>query len=188
MARELIIKNEIINENWMCTVGENADGRISCSPAAYRREAPIGSCVRKKWLGLFFLFANIPLKRNLNAMEKGRFATMCHILLENENIWFYLRRTKILPTESNVRPNRDDRDHVLVIMIGVDLGSEQTIRDRSIKWRDRKLHKIRSVASRSRCVLMILEKLIIYQLESNSLYSILHICKTKPLRNGRWAP
>jgi hypothetical protein len=29
MVRELITKNEIINENWMCTVSTNADGRMS---------------------------------------------------------------------------------------------------------------------------------------------------------------
>jgi hypothetical protein len=29
MARELIIENEIINENWIYTVSANADGRMS---------------------------------------------------------------------------------------------------------------------------------------------------------------
>jgi hypothetical protein len=59
MARELITKNEIINENWMYTVSANADGRMSYSPTAYQRFAPICGCLYKKLLGLFFPFANI---------------------------------------------------------------------------------------------------------------------------------
>jgi hypothetical protein len=48
------------------------------------------------------------------------FATICHILRENEIRWFYLRRKEILSTENDVRPNRDDNDHVLIITMDVD--------------------------------------------------------------------
>jgi hypothetical protein len=36
--------------------------------------------------------------------------------------------------------------------------------------------------------MIIVDELFICQSESNSLYSISHISKTKPTRNGRWAP
>jgi hypothetical protein len=36
--------------------------------------------------------------------------------------------------------------------------------------------------------MIIVDKLFIRQSESNSRYSISHISKTKPTRNGRWAP
>jgi hypothetical protein len=72
--------------------------------------------------------------------------------------------------------------------INIDFGSERTIRCKCIKWLEIKSHKIRSVAFRSRHVMIIVDKLLIYQLESNSLCSILHISETKPTRNGRWAP
>jgi hypothetical protein len=73
MARELITKSEIINKNWMYTVIANADGRVSCSSAAYLPFAPIGGCVYKKLLDLFFPFANISLECNFNAVEKRSF-------------------------------------------------------------------------------------------------------------------
>jgi hypothetical protein len=76
-----------------------------CFTKAYRRLVPISGCLCKKLLDLFFLSANISLKRNFGAIETGCF------LLENENTWFYLRRKKILSTENNVRSNRDDSDH-----------------------------------------------------------------------------
>jgi hypothetical protein len=47
------------------------------------------------------------------------FDTMYHILLENENIWFSLPR-KILSTETNASPNREDTDHLLIGTIDVD--------------------------------------------------------------------
>jgi hypothetical protein len=39
----------------------------------------------------------------------------------------------MLSTEKNVRPNRDDSDQVLIMMIRVDFGSERTIRGKYIK-------------------------------------------------------
>jgi hypothetical protein len=57
MARELITKNKIINENWMYTVGANADSRMFYPTAAYWYEAPIGGCLYKKLLEPFS-FAN----------------------------------------------------------------------------------------------------------------------------------
>jgi hypothetical protein len=54
----------------------------------------------------------------------------------------------------------------------VELGSERTTRRKRIKWLDIKSHEIRSVASRSRRVMVISDKLFICQLESNSWYSI----------------
>jgi hypothetical protein len=59
---------------------------------------------------------------------------------------------------------------------------------RCIKWADIKSHKIRSVASRSRCVMIILDRSFVHQLESNSLHAILHRSEIKPARNGRRAP
>jgi hypothetical protein len=92
---------------------------------------------------------------------------------------------KIRSTENHVRPNRDESDYVLILTVGVDLESEQTIRYRCIKWLDIESCRIWSVASRSRRVMIILNKLFIRQLESNSLYSILQINDTKSTRNGR---
>jgi propanediol dehydratase small subunit len=43
---------------------------------------------------------------------------------------------QILSIENNVRPNREDRDHILFIAIDVDLESERTIRCKCIKWPD----------------------------------------------------
>jgi hypothetical protein len=59
---------------------------------------------------------------------------------------------------------------------------------RRIKWPDLKSHKIRWVAFRSRCLMIILNKLFIHQLESNPLCLILHISQTKPTRNGTRTP
>jgi hypothetical protein len=58
---------------------------------------------------------------------------------------------------------------------------------RCLKWPDVKSDKIRSVASRSRCTMIISDKLFIHQLESKSLYSISHISETKPTRNDTCA-
>jgi hypothetical protein len=91
-------------------------------------------------------------------------------------------------TENPFRPNRDDSGHALITTIDVDFGSERTIRCRCIKWPDIKSHKIRSVASRSRRAMIILDKLFVRQLESNFVCSISHISETKPTRNGRSAP
>jgi hypothetical protein len=41
------------------------------------------------------------------------FHTICHLLSESENRWFYLRRKKIPSTENNVQPNRGDSDQAL---------------------------------------------------------------------------
>jgi hypothetical protein len=95
---------------------------------------------------------------------------------------------KIWPTENTVRPNRDDSGHVLIMTIRVSLGSERTIGCTCIKQSNIKSHKIRSVASRSRCIMIRLDKLFIHQLELKSLYSILQINDTKSMRNGRSAP
>jgi hypothetical protein len=73
-------------------------------------------------------------------------------------------------------------------MINVDLGSERTIRYRCIQWPYIKYHKIRSVASRSRRVMIIWNKLFIRQSESNSWDSISRISEAKSTRNGRWTP
>jgi hypothetical protein len=64
----------------------------------------------------------------------------------------------------------------------------QPIRWRCIQWPDIKSHKIPSVAFKSRCTMIILDKLFIYQLESNLLYSILHISEAKPTGNDTCAP
>jgi hypothetical protein len=54
----------------MCCCQHGLDG---FSPAAYCRKALIGGCLYQKLLDLFFPFANISLKRHLNAAEKRRF-------------------------------------------------------------------------------------------------------------------
>jgi hypothetical protein len=61
-------------------------------------------------------------------------------------------------------------------------------RCRCIKQPDIKSHTIRSVAFRSWCTMMILDKWFIHQWESNSLSSILHISETKPTRNDTCIP
>jgi hypothetical protein len=95
---------------------------------------------------------------------------------------------KIWLTENNGRPNRDDSDPVLIMTIDLDLGSERAIRCRCTKWPDIKSHKIRSVASRSRGLMILLDKLFICQSESNLLCSISRVSETKPTRNGRCTP
>jgi hypothetical protein len=57
-----------------------------------------------------------------------------------------------------------------------------------IKWPDIKPHKIRSVAFRSRCTMIILDKSFIHQLDLNSFYSILYMSEIKPTRNDTCAP
>jgi hypothetical protein len=116
------------------------------------------------------------------------FTIIRYILRENENRRFCAQRKKTLLTENNIRPNRDDSDHVLFIPIDISLGFEQMIRYRCIKWPDIKSHKIRSVASRSRRVMILFNKWFIHQFKSNSLDSIWHINETNPTRNGRRAP
>jgi hypothetical protein len=61
-------------------------------------------------------------------------------------------------------------------------------RCRCINYPDIKSHTIRSVAFRSWCTMMILNKLFIHQWESNSLSSIFHISETKPTRNDICVP
>jgi hypothetical protein len=56
------------------------------------------------------------------------------------------------------------------------------------KWPDMKSHKIRSAASRSRRIMIILDKLFICQLKLNLLYSTSRISETTQTRNDRWAP
>jgi hypothetical protein len=45
-----------------------------------------------------------------------------------ENKWFYLPKEKIMLTENNVRPNRDNNDHILFMTIDVDLLSKASMR------------------------------------------------------------
>jgi hypothetical protein len=126
-------------------------------------------------------------KTSFKRSRKGiLLSTICHILPDNENRWFCLRRKRILSTENNI--GSDDDDHVLFITIDVDLGSDRTIRWRCIKWPDIKPHKIRSVTSRSRRERIILNRSFSHHFESNSLYSTLRINETKPMRNGRCVP
>jgi hypothetical protein len=66
--------------------------------------------------------------------------------------------------------------------------SDEMSRCRCIKWPDIESHKILSVASRFRRVMIMFDKLFLRQWESNSLYSILQINDTKSARNGRWVP
>jgi hypothetical protein len=56
MARELTAKNEIINENWMCTVSANVDGSLY-----------------KKQVDLFHPFASISLKCSSSTIAIGYF-------------------------------------------------------------------------------------------------------------------
>jgi hypothetical protein len=123
---------------------------------AKRRQAAVS--IRNSWTCFSFCeyFSETWFKRNNN---RTVFVILFHC-------W---RETKIWSTENNVRPNRDDNDHVLIITIDVDLGSERTIK--YIEWRDIKSDKIRSGASRARRVMIILNKLFMRQFESNSLYS-----------------
>jgi hypothetical protein len=80
MARGLIAKNKIINENWMDTARGNADCRMSCSSVPYWRKAPIGGYLDNNLLELFFLFANISLKHNIKAIGEGYFLLQYVIL------------------------------------------------------------------------------------------------------------
>jgi hypothetical protein len=51
-------------------------------------------------------------------MEKERFCY--NAIFCQQRKWFYRQRKKVLSAENNVRPNRDDSDHVLFITIDVD--------------------------------------------------------------------
>jgi hypothetical protein len=63
-TNEIIMENEVINENWMCPVSANVDGRMSCSPAADGRFAPIaGTFLSRKQLGIFLQIFNILRKK-----------------------------------------------------------------------------------------------------------------------------
>jgi hypothetical protein len=53
-------------------------------------------------------------------------------------------------------------------------------------WPNIKSHKIPWVTFRSRCVMIMLNKLLIAHLKWNSLYSISHITETKYRRKSRW--
>jgi hypothetical protein len=112
----------------MYAAGKSAHSSRCCSPAADQRFAPIGGCLCKKQLDLFVPFANISKK-----IETDAFATICRILLANENRSFYRRSKKKLPTDNNIRLNRDDSGRVLFITIDVELGSERTTRRKRIK-------------------------------------------------------
>jgi hypothetical protein len=59
----------------------------TCSPAVHWREAPIGGCLYKKLLDLFCPFANISLKRNLNAVEKGYFLLQSVMFCQTKKIY-----------------------------------------------------------------------------------------------------
>jgi hypothetical protein len=84
-----------------------------------------GGCLHKKLLDLISPFANISLKRNLNAMEKECFCYNMSYFASKEK-WFYRQRKKVLSAENNVRPNRDDSDHVLIITIDIDIVSKSS--------------------------------------------------------------
>jgi hypothetical protein len=73
-----------------------------------------------KWLSLYeiarsaFPFANISLRRRWNAVDKGTFATICHIFPEKENTRFYLRRTRCAAVCNHI-----DRIHPIPIDVFV---------------------------------------------------------------------
>jgi hypothetical protein len=46
---------------------------LPCSPAAYRRKAPMGGCLYKKLRELFFPLANLSAKIDSNSIGKGYF-------------------------------------------------------------------------------------------------------------------
>jgi hypothetical protein len=73
----------------------------------------------------------------------------------------------MLSIENNVRPNRTDSDHVLIMKRDVDFWSEWKIRWRRTEGPDITSYEIRSVQSRSRRIMIILNKLFIHQFESN---------------------
>jgi hypothetical protein len=131
---------------------------------------------------------SISSKRHLKAIVTGYFLQNYSIVDEKFKMEsFYSWEKKTWSTENNVQPNWDDSGHVLIIPIDVDLRSERTIRCTCIQWPDIKSHKIRSVVSRSRCIMMKLNKLSVHQSELNLLYSLFQINDTKFMRNGRWA-
>jgi hypothetical protein len=76
---------------------------------------------------------------------------------------------------------------VVPFAVTIALANIDEFRWRYIKWPDITSRKIRLVAFRSRCIMIILDRLFICEFESNSVYSILHINETKPTRNGRRA-
>jgi hypothetical protein len=58
----------------MYAVSADADGRMSCSPSSYRREAPIGvTPLNKKQFGVFLQIFNILRKKGEMNLEIGGF-------------------------------------------------------------------------------------------------------------------
>jgi hypothetical protein len=85
-------------------------------------QLPITGCRDKKLRDLFFLFVNIFLKHNLNTAEM-RYFLLQHIIFSQPMKTYssICGEKKILSTENNVGPNRDDIDHALLIAIVIDL-------------------------------------------------------------------
>jgi hypothetical protein len=86
-------------------------------------QPPIGGCLDKNLLDVFSRFVNIHLKHNLNAVEKGYFLLQDVRFSQKRKHMVLTAEKKILSTENNVRPNRDNSDHGLVMEMGVDLVS-----------------------------------------------------------------
>jgi hypothetical protein len=81
-------------------------------------------------------------------------------------------------TNNDVRPNRDESNYAFIVTID---GDQMEVHEVTRY----KISQNPPVASRSRRVITIFNNLFIRQLESNSLYSILHINDAKSTRNDK---
>jgi hypothetical protein len=135
---ELTLMSE--NSNGVSVIGElhlkpllNVVSVCLCSPAAYRRFAPMGGRPYEKQLELFLPFANICLRHNLNTIEKGQFLLQYVMFCQKMVTDGSISGEKTLSAENNAGSNRDNSNYVLIMAIDVDLGSELTTRWRCIK-------------------------------------------------------
>jgi hypothetical protein len=72
----------------------------SCSPGPYRRNAPIGGCPYQKLFDLFFPFANIYSKRNLNTVKSDAFwCNMSHFTRKSKEMILSAEKRDIVDRE-----------------------------------------------------------------------------------------
>jgi hypothetical protein len=99
MARELITKNEIINENWMYTASANADGRVSCLERALSLLSRQRRLSRRKNTALDFVIrmdnsmCHSARKLRKNVEQQDSTSLGPRIFTRSQSRWFLVVRT-----------------------------------------------------------------------------------------------
>jgi hypothetical protein len=142
---------------------------------SYRREAPRdGMSQLKKQPNSISPFASITSKSDLNAITIGHFYDIIPLWTGNKKKSVYSWEKKLWSTENSIRPNRDDRDHVLIITIGVDSGDRRTIKTSCFLQSFKKWQSARSL---KRCA-----KIIVFTKRAVERKPILSIPDHNPLQ------